>query len=376
MATPAAPLFQPNANPLVGAVTLPTGTNPANNYTAVSGNSDMSGADLGIPKANNRVVVNLHMNISVQGDIDLHSASGEVMSNVIVATVDADAAAFYMDGSTGVIEFWDGSGSDRGQLFGCVSSQNKPNLDGTLSGSAAVGADNDAAQFNGYDTLRSDVHNTLNTVINGGMNAQAAAPFNLPKYAGIAEYQFYDSFGEVALANYAHYLLGHVAATAAIDNQTALVAYMNGNGTSADSALIGQNLATALGALTPQVAASIANQVISQDPSRARGQDNNQAQNDVHQTLIFAPGDIVYVQVTIDAPTLTVGQRGNVTPSASDTTARPPASTVLPAQGAGSNTAGVDGAPASSTDPTATTNLLGSVYPSVSPTFAIQITLA
>lgn len=291
---------------------------------------DISGADSSnnaIPaKANNRVVVNLHAGINVRGDVDLLTASGELLSNVVVAQIDLSASALYADASHGVIEFWETSGT-RGTIMACISASGK------------AGGDGQAAQFAGFTDLSGDVSGGLHGVINGSLNASAAAPFNAQAYSA-AEYNTFASLGDMVLGLYAHYLFGHVAATAAIDNDAALVSYMNGSG--ASNAAVGAGLTTALGGLLPATARQIANQVISQDPSRTRGQDNNAAQNEIHQALLFAPGDVVYVQVSVQAPTITHGQSSQGAPSAGAATP---------------------------------TNLVGSAYPTSAPSFAIQITL-
>jgi hypothetical protein len=311
---------------------------PSANNQRTSNSPAIAGADAGALKANNRVIVNLRTSINVQGDVDLVSASGEILNNVVVAQVDLSASALYADASHGVIEFWETSGG-RGTISACVSKST-----------------NSSAQYDGFTGLESDLSGGLHAVINGQLNAIAASPFNAAAYSA-AEYNTFASLGEMVLGLYSHYLFGHVAATAAIDNDEALVAYMNGS--DSQGAQVGQKLAAKLGQLPATSAKAIANQVISQDPSRTRGQDNNAAQNEVHQALMFAPGDIVYVQITVDAPTITVNREGETSGAGE---------AVAPL------TSEADGAPSSS--PTAApTNLVGSAYPSSSPSFAIQITL-
>jgi hypothetical protein len=268
-------------------------------------------------------VVNLHAGVSVQGDVDLISSSGELLSNVVVASVDLSASHLYADASHGVIEFWETSGN-RGTIMACISK------------SGNKGGDQKNAQYTGFTGLEADLSGGLHGVINGQLNASAATPFNAAAYTN-AEYNTFASLGDLVLGLYSHYLFGHVAATAAIDNDTALVAYINGSGPS--NAAVGAGLTNSLGGISASTARSIANQVLSQDPSRARGQDNNQGATEVHEALMFAPGDVVYVQVTVQAPTISHGQ---------------------PNQGG-----------AAATD----NNLVGSAYPSTNPSFAIQITL-
>ena len=344
-------LFTPNTNP--GSLS-PAG-NPVAGNSSSSLNAGISGENAGRAISNNRVVVNLHANISVQGDIDLISSSGELLNDVVICHVDLSASALYSDASSGVIEFWEPSGGV-GTVTACISALGK------------VGTDGNAALMEGFDAHAADLSGGLNRVINGGQNAQAAAPFNASSYAGVTEYQVYASFGDLVLGLYSHYMFGHVAATAAIDNDAALVAYMNSD--AAGDAQIASGLTTALRGVSAQVAKSIAAQVLSQDPSRAGNRDNNALQNEHHQALLFAPGDVVYVQVTVEAPTVSVGQNvGHVASPGSDATNRPNAST-LPTQSTG-NSATSEGAPGALPN-----NLRGAAYPTVAPTFALQITLA
>uniref|UniRef100_A0A6C0AQD1 Uncharacterized protein n=1 Tax=viral metagenome TaxID=1070528 RepID=A0A6C0AQD1_9ZZZZ len=311
-------------------------SNPAANNVQTANNPGISGEDAGALKANKRVIVNLRTSINVQGDVDLVSASGELLNNVVVAQVDLSASALYADASHGVIEFWETSGT-RGTISACISK-----------------SANSSAQYDGFTGLESDLSGGLHGVINGQLNAIAAAPFNAVAYSA-AEYNTFASLGDMVLGLYAHYLFGHVAATAAIDNDAALVAYMNGSDSA--GAQVGKNLTAALGALPSSSAKAIANQVISQDPSRTRGQDNNEAQDPVHQALMFAPGDIVYVQIAVDEPIITVNREG---------------ASSGPGEAVPDLTSESDGAPSSTR---ATTNLVGSAYPTASPSFAIQITL-
>jgi len=344
-------LFTPNTNPS----SLSPAANPVGGNTSGSLNGGISGENAGRAVSNNRVVVNLHANVRVQGDIDLISSSGELLNDVVICQVDLSASALYSDASSGVIEFWEPSGAV-GAVVACISAAGK------------TGGDGNAAQMEGFDAHAADLSGGLNAVINGGQNALSAAPFNSAYYANVAEYQVYASFGDLVLALYSHYMFGHVAATGAIDNDAALVAYMNSD--AAGDAQIASGLTTALRAITASVAKSIAAQVLSQDPSRAAGRDNNALQNEHHQALLFAPGDVVYVQITVDAPTVSVGQNpANVASPGSDATNLPNPST-LPQQSTG-NSLNAEGAPGALPN-----NLVGAAYPTVAPTFALQITLA
>jgi hypothetical protein len=57
--------------------------------------------------------------------------------------------------------------------------------------------------------------------------------------------------------------------------------------------------------MSRDTASSIVGQVVAQDPSRARGVGNNQDEN---QTLLFAENDVIYVSITVQKPSITVGE--------------------------------------------------------------------
>jgi hypothetical protein len=56
--------------------------------------------------------------------------------------------------------------------------------------------------------------------------------------------------------------------------------------------------------MSNDTASSIVGQVVAQDPSRARGLANNQDEN---QTLLFTENDVIYVSITVQKPSITVG---------------------------------------------------------------------
>ena len=337
---------------------IPLAAAPADNNTLDTANDGPSSTVPAAVFASNRIIVNLHANIDVQGNVNMVSSSGETLNDVVVCAVDLSASALYTDASSGVIEFWEVSGA-RAAIEACISAAD---ADFPTSDDARLHA-------RGFDVHAADLTTELDNVVNGGQNAAAAAPFNGPRYAD-PEYQNFASFGDLVLGLYAHHLFGHVAATAAIDNDTALVAYMNSN--DAGGAQISTKLVAALRAIKAAVAKAIVSQVLSQDPGRASSVDNNQPQNNNHQALLFAPGDTVYVQVQVLAPTLSVNRTPARDAAGEDATNKPSTS-ALPAQTA-TNDLIADGAPVDGGDLTGT-NLINAAYPATAPTFALQIRL-
>jgi hypothetical protein len=296
---------------------LPSGPHdPSNNapgYTQDPSDIGISGENHGLGVARNRVTINLHINVDVSGNVDIFTASGEALVNVVPASVGIDVSALYVDSSNAALRYYEPSGIDA-DISGFVDASN----------AFATGSDM-------YLKFASDMQN----VVQHALDASGAAPFNEPQYSGLSKCQEFSSLGHLVLGLYAHYLFGHVAATAAIDNDDQLVAYLDASGSS--NADVGTHLAQALNALPNHTASRIVQQIIAQDPSRSRGKGNNQDQD---EGVIFASGDVIFVQITVDAPSLTVGE---------STTGGPVAYTL--------------------------TNLVGSAFPTPSPVITLRVVL-
>lgn len=298
----------------------PTAPGPGN--TLVSTNS------AAIPDNTGRkqVKVDLIANIDVTGNVKVFSTEGTTMYDVVVCDVAIPHTALYGDASNGVLEFVEDS-NVRGTILGAVSSADGVSTLQTL---------------NGFGAFRAPLAGSIQTAVcaTGGspIDASGASPFK--DYP--AAYQQFSSFGELVLGVYAHYLFGHVAATAAIANDDALVGYING--ADASSAQIGINLVNALEQLSDGDATNIVRQVLSQDPNRALNRDNNQISPDEHQALEFCTGDIIYLTIRVAAPTVSTSDPGSGAPDV-----------------AGHGNVNLT---------TATS------YPSTSPSFTLQITLS
>jgi len=301
--------------------TSPTG--PANTV-----NVDVAGS----PEYN-PVRVNLEAVIDISGNVQIFTVASTTIADVVICSNSLVSTNLFNDASNSVFEFTEPSGN-RGDVSGFVSSNELSN-DSILNGIGSL---------NGIDmsSLAVGIHNSLT----GSLDASGANPFN--KYRGQAngEYTTYASLGELVLSLYASYLFGHPAATAGITNDVALVDYIN----SADAgANVGANLKDAIKNLTNEQATNIVRSVLSQDPNRAVNAPNRQynaLDGQHHVPLIFRPGDVVYMSITVQAPTVTtLGATGAPSTSA-------PGNLVGIAQNAASN------------------------YPATKPRFAFEITLS
>ena len=300
-------------------------------------------------RKHNSVIVNLFANVDAQGDIDLVKSDEKSVTNIVVCLTDLPVNALYTDVSDGIIEFWEDP-ANADVLDACVSDSSLANGVGNDGTTPAVQDGFDVARRNflsqGLDNIANG-RGTSGVQGSAGLEAIAAPPFNDAKYASVTQYHAFPTFGALGLASYAHQLYNHVAATAAIDNDTELVNYFNSNIT--PNAQIGLGLANALRATTADVCADIVKQVLSQDQSRSGGKDNTDAEPLGHQALMFAAGDIIYVTVNLKKPTVTVANAG------------PPAAPVA--------------APDGSTTPSAVANLTGSDS-MVDISYTLQITLS
>jgi hypothetical protein len=147
-----------------------------------------------------------------------------------------------------------------------------------------------------FTTTEATIANNIKAVINASFDCSAATPFI--NYTN--QYHTQSSFGSVSLSAYAHSLFGHVAATAAIDNDTAFVNYIN-NDTISDAAL-NKSLANALYNISSETSTYIAKQVIGQDASRAKNENNE----DDWQAVEFKSGDIIYMSIRLLQPLVTI----------------------------------------------------------------------
>jgi hypothetical protein len=320
----------------------PSGPSGPTGSVSSLGPTGTANQDVGVaaPNEYNPVRVNLEAVIDISGNVQIFTTASTTVSNLVICTARLVATNLFNDVSNGVFEFTEPSGN-RGDVSGFVSngSSNGSILGGLFAGpgSPAVGS--------GMINI-ADLATGIHACLTNSLDASGANPFN--RYASLTsnEYTTYASLGELVLSLYAAYLFGHPAATAGITNDNNLITYIN---SAADGANVGTNLATAINNLTNAQATNIVRSVLSQDPNRAVNAPNRQfnALNGQHHVpLIFRTNDVVYVSVTVQAPTVTT----------------------LDASGAPSNSAAG--------------NLVGiaanaaSNYPASRPNFAFQITLS
>jgi hypothetical protein len=263
------------------------------------------------------LVINLDVVVDASGSVSVFGSPEYTPVNKVVPLVTLPVADFYVDASDAMFEFQEGE--TRGDRVGKL------------------------AKLEGRDYTRKagKFANDLQAVLEGEMDASAAAPFSGYAAAG---HKIFPNFGELTLALYAHHLMGHVAATAAITNDVAIIrsalsrdsadAYTHSSANGLSKAeleamaaapgsasdfdlarrLVGQIL-TKDGEATGPAVKAIVDQVL-RDANRALNEDNSAYAPGDWAALKFIAGDRICMQITLEAPAVTVESDQVVTASA------------------------------------------------------------
>lgn len=242
------------------------------------------------------VTVSFDVQIDASGTINVFAQGPETVDNVIWAKTSLNTSVLYTDASNAHIQF-------RG--WSSTSPANTEDISGIRHNTSAV--TKDASGTAGFK---------LNDVITGDFDCSGAAPWKANyRLGGVPAYYSYSSFGDAMLGAYAHYLFGHVQATAAIDNDQAFVSYMNSDG--AGNAMVAARLLGALDTMSATACTKVAKQVIGQDASRAMDTDNDLNSPNYYQALKFIANDVIYMRVKLATPTVTSGAAQLAAPAAS-----------------------------------------------------------
>ncbi len=286
------------------------------------------------------IAVNFNVVIDASGNLEVFNAAAPVVTNVIVAEHILPVQSLYdPDNNVGLLELWEPE-SAQGDIYVQLA-----DTDRTASG---------GLNFSGaYQTAAKEIAAGLEEILCDEFDCSGAAPFS--SYTGNVEYYKQRDFGRVALATYAHHLFGHVDATAAITNDKAFVEAMLSTSAGGDDETAGgaaaryaawtksttpnvqlwdvsssssdANLAlrlvktlvskgldgagvptvSAVSAQNPDSLANIVSQVVGQDASRLMNVDNSQRTRDKNILLRFYEGDVIYMNVTVKAPNVSVG---------------------------------------------------------------------
>lgn len=226
------------------------------------------------------VIVNFNVDTDTSGSINVFSQTAPSVNNIVLATAPLPKSVLYNGPGNGLIKF---QGVE-------------DNIVATLD--------------SGFTTSETTIRDAIHLVIRSALNAMDAVPYNtqvggVRKYAD-SDYYVVPSFGALALGTYAHYLFGHVQATAAIDNDTIFIQKMNG--IDAGTAQIPNGLANQIKTLDNSKSLAIVKQVLGQDATRATNVDNDIDAPSAWQTLEFRTGDSIFFAVVLKTPQVTMAQ--------------------------------------------------------------------
>jgi hypothetical protein len=308
------------------------------------------------------VEVNFNVEIDAESKVQLFGETFVAPPNVIVAEYEIPATALYEEDASGaslagLIELYEPSDAQGDIKCTLAHTDSSGNGGPDLTGFYQVAAKRLARGFE--------------EMLCGNFDCSGAAPYDDGKYDDIAAYTTQRDFGRVALGMMAHYLFGHVDATAAITNDKAYVEAMlslSAEGDNEDATSVGRaarygawtkaadvsnnaveawsfastmtdaNLALRLvesivkkgkassdvtsgsfaessvsaitNTATDATLANIVKQVIGQDSSRANNVDGSQRTRDQRQLLRFYAGDVIYVNIKVKKPTVEVTGSG------------------------------------------------------------------
>jgi hypothetical protein len=297
------------------------------------------------------VIINFNVTVDASSNLTIFGMSPPTEpADTIVAEYQLPVNALY-DPSECLIEFWEEDNSEN---------QIKCQL-ANVNTAASGGFDLSGA----YQKTAKRLAHGLQKVLCNAFDCSKAAPYSENKYASVEYYKQRD-FGRVALGTFAHYLFGHVDATAAITNDIGFITGMLSlNGSNAAAAATNEgvsgpaerygawskvsevannnvqswstaatdsdvNLAIRLvktivnkglsgGEPVEQVVtdistidatnntlAYIAAQVLGQDATRMMGHDNAERAKNIHQPLKFISGDVIYMNIKLPMPSVTI----------------------------------------------------------------------
>ncbi len=305
--------------------------------------------------------IEVNFNVEIEGNsaVSIFGDQFVAPSNVIIAEKKLPVNALYDSvAKSGLIEFVEPS-SDPDNIYVKLANTN----------STSTGGDDFTGAYKA--TLR-QLAKGLQRVLCDKFDCSTAQPYSESKYSGVVEYTTQRDFGRVALGAFAHYLFGHVDATAAITNDVAFVKNMlsltgsganaavvdetsggaaaryaeydsehlteiagefsawtkASNGSASDAnlakrlvaAIVGKGFEsdgitlkeTKVGDNNSADLANIVRQVVGQDAQRLMDEDNSERTKDIRRLLRFYENDVIYMNIKLKTPNVTVasGQSG------------------------------------------------------------------
>jgi hypothetical protein len=343
---------------------LPNGTTQtvyvrAVNAVGAGSASSVSGTPIAPAATHSPIEVNFNVEIEGNSAVSIFGDQFVAPSNVIIADQVLPVNALYDSvAKKGLIEFVEPS-TDPDNIYVKLANTN----------STSTGGDDFT---DAYKVTLRQLAKGLQRVLCSEFDCSTAQPYSESKYSGVVEYTTQRDFGRVALGAFAHYLFGHVDATAAITNDVAFVKNMlsltgsganaavvdetsggaaaryaeydsehlteiagefsawtkASNGSASDAnlakrlvaAIVGKGFEsdgvtlkeTKVGDNNSADLANIVRQVVGQDAQRLMDEDNSERTKDVRRLLRFYENDVIYMNIKLKTPNVTValGQGG------------------------------------------------------------------
>ena len=239
----------------------------------------------------NSVTVVMPFDIQVVSSlVELFGVSAEDISGYVLdlGQVAGSLAGFYVDGSNCLIEYQQASG-DRDDL--------------TAQTAAAAAAN--YAKKAVATALAAALHATLideSEVINTGVKVNSGEGTDIPMKS---QYTPYQSLGDFVVEWLAANVFGHPQATVAISNDEAIIALLHAQAVGEDADVaevstlttgaVAMRLIQALYQASEVNLQNVAEQVLEQDPTRFRSEDNKED----FEALKWQVGDVVYFKIQL-----------------------------------------------------------------------------
>ena len=242
--------------------------------------------------------------IGLSGEVEVLSSARPTLYQIVKCEQSGIRVnSLYKGDVSGILEFWEASGA--------AGEDARENIKGAIS-STSRNAD---ASFNTLEDFSGALYTDLDNIFcksnnSANLNATAAAPFNADAYKNpvsqeyVAAYSKFSSLGELMLAWAAHYAFGHVAATAAIENDLDIIQHFNVN------LDVPRRFMNAIASMDSERATRIVRSAVAQDPERALNRDNNGADPHRHMALKFRVGDLIYLRINVEQWTVVDKQIG------------------------------------------------------------------
>lgn len=244
----------------------------------------------------NNVQVDLQFNVNAQSIVEVFEDSPQPLTNVIV----------FPEFTLPINRLYESTAAG-GSLFRFQGQDNQivgelDDVFATNENKALLKADLQR-MISSYCVARDINYDINNLSIIGSDNL--ATPFS--NYTNSQHYSWPNNIGVggLILSVYAHYLFGHAQATAAISNDTTIISNIlsDADGTPR----IAENLANSVYSMIQFDASKIVKQVLGQDASRATNVDNDLSDPAAWQQLKWLEGDIIFMQLTVQPPTVVIG---------------------------------------------------------------------